>query len=734
MKQLLLLFLTPIVIYAAYVGDQSCKSCHHKEHHEWKGSHHDLAMQPATAKTVLGSFNNTTFNYNAITSTFYKRGKSFMVHTDGADGKLNDFEITYTFGVYPLQQYMIPFEGGRLQVLDIAWDSRSKSEGGQRWFHLHPDDNVSAGDVLHWTGMNLNWNYMCADCHSTNLKKNYDPETKSYTTTYEQINVSCESCHGEGSEHLLWAKNPDAYTGTLKQGLAIDLSHFGKERWTIDPKSGRPELIGEIDRSEVQLCAKCHSRRAQIDDDFAPGKRFEDHYLASVLEERLYFSDGKMKDEVYVYGSFKQSKMYKAGVTCSNCHNSHTLERRAVGDQVCNKCHRRVTYDTPQHHHHKSDSAGCIDCHMPSRTYMGVDERNSHGFRVPRPDLSEKIDTPNACNSCHTDKNSAWSVDAMQKWYGEIPKGYQQFSHALHTLHNVDKEALDALYEALMRDTPSIAKASAVGFLGNYPSRQTYVTTLQMLRHTAPEIRTQAIRAIEGFPAQVRTEALLNMLDDDVKTVRIEAARILSDLPQDNLPSEKKALLKKVLAEYKASLLFNAERPESQIGLAQFYINSGKSKKVEAAFQEAIRLQKWYAPAYINFADFLRQNGDEKRAFTVLQDGLKVNNESADLHYATGLWFVRNKNSEMGLLSLQKAAALDPQNANYAYVYAVALASVDQKRAIAVLEKNVTEHSGHVESLFALAYYYKLAGDQSRAKYYQQEAERIGRFVPNIQR
>ena len=298
------------------------------------------------------------------------------------------------------------FPDGKFQVPDIAWDSRTKKEGGGRWFHIHESEEIKAGDILHWTSPAFNWNYMCADCHSTNLKKNYNNKTKSYHTTYDAVNVSCEACHGPGSEHLAWAKDAKGYRGTLKNGLSINLSKFAKKRWKIDAKSAKPKRLTPIDYSEVELCAKCHSKRSQLDDNFVPGNRFEEHYTPVALSKNLYFPDGKIKDEVYVYGSFIQSKMYKEGVTCSDCHNPHTLNRHAPGDNVCNKCHLQSKYASKAHHNHSKGAAGCIECHMPSRTYMGVDERNDHSFRVPRPDLSVGTDIPNACNNCHKDKNA----------------------------------------------------------------------------------------------------------------------------------------------------------------------------------------------------------------------------------------------------------------------------------------------------------------------------------------
>lgn len=128
-------------------------------------------MQEANEETVVGDFDNTAFTYHEVTSSFYTKDGKFFVNTDNAAGEMQEFEIKYTFGVTPLQEYLIEFPGGRLQVLNVAWDTRSKEQGGQRWFHLYPNEKIDYADPLHWTGVYQNWNNMCAECHSTDLKK-----------------------------------------------------------------------------------------------------------------------------------------------------------------------------------------------------------------------------------------------------------------------------------------------------------------------------------------------------------------------------------------------------------------------------------------------------------------------------------------------------------------------------------------------------------------------------------
>jgi len=737
--KLFLLFIILLVInsvsYAAlhYVGEEFCQSCHLKEHQQWQGSDHDLAMQEANETTILGDFNNVKFTKQGATSRFFMRGGHFMVNTDGPDNQLHDYQISYTFGVYPLQQYMVKFPQGKIQVLDIAWDSRTKEQGGQRWFSLHPNESIKADDVLHWTGPNLNWNYMCADCHSTNLKKNYNAATQTYNTQWDAINVSCEACHGPASTHLDWAKAPEKHTKDKNKGLSIDLSSATQNHWQINAKTRKPELLNDpaASKQKIELCAKCHSRRSQLDDNFVPGDNFRDHYLPALLTDALYYSDGKIKDEVYVYGSFLQSKMYQAGVTCSDCHNPHNLERKATGDKVCAQCHLETDYASSKHHFHQQDSTGasCIACHMPSKTYMGVDERNDHSFRIPRPDLAEQLAMPDACTNCHKNKKSPWAATAIKKWLGKTAQGYQKFGAALQALDQQDEHALNLAYGVLLDETPTIAKATALAYLGEYPSRQTLMTALQMLRSKDADTRRQALLALQSFPLQHTVAQIFPLLSDPVKTVRLEVARILADVPPGSMEKEQANLLAKGIEEYRQNLLFSADRPESQVALAQLYSQQGLMMQAETAFKQALVLQPKYVPVYINYADFLQQKHQASEAFTLLQRGLKATDDAV-IYHALGLWYVRNQEKAKGIEKLQQAAQMDLGNARFQYVYAVALAEKQPKQAITILEASLQRHSGNMETLSALASYYHQLGDEFNANRYQKKAQAVMQYTP----
>jgi tetratricopeptide (TPR) repeat protein len=335
---------------------------------------------------------------------------------------------------------------------------------------------------------------------------------------------------------------------------------------------------------------------------------------------------------------------------------------------------------------------------MPPRTYMGVDSRNDHSFRIPRPDISvEMPEVPNACTLCHQDRNASWAAEAVKKWYGKVPAGKQNFAHALQSLRHNMEGAPKQLYTVLTSDASTLVKATVTGYLGNYPSKQTYTTALQMLRRSDTMTRRKALEALEAFPPKVRIKELFKALEDPAKIVRMEAVRQLAAFSAGQLDEKRKHLLQKALREYEETLLFTAERPESQLSLAMFYLNLGEPEKAEQAYKEALLLQPKFVPAYVNYSDFLLQQGRNKEAFELLQKGLKKVPDMAILHHALGLWYVRQKQKGKALPELKKAFILNSDNARFAYVYAVALSEKDLKAAIDVLERVYPKHTGSIE-------------------------------------
>jgi len=707
-----------------YVGRDVCAGCHPEQLDLWAGSHHDLAMQPATEETVLGDFDNASLEHFGVTTSFYRKNGKFMVRTEGPEGGLQDYEIRYTFGVVPLQQYLVEFPGGRMQALSLAWDTRPQDQGGQRWFHLYPAEQIRHDDELHWTRLNQNWNSMCAECHSTRLEKNYDPVSRTFATTWSEVDVSCEACHGPGSDHVAWAERKPGWEQLeTTRGLAIKLDENKDIVWKINPETGNAvrSKARSSDR-EIEMCARCHSRRSPISAGYVHATPLLDHYLPRLLDEGMYYADGQIEDEVYVYGSFLQSRMYHAGVTCSDCHEPHSLALRVPGNGVCLQCHVAEKYDQPGHHFHKQESAGasCAECHMPPKTYMVVDPRHDHSMRIPRPDLSVEFGTPNACNNCHVDKDPGWAAGQVARWYGNASASFQTYARALHDARHAQPGAGSEL-AALVRDTgiPDIARATAVAGIGTYLSAATIDVLPLALSDDDPAVRAAAVGVLEQTPLNIRVRLAFPMLDDPVRAVRIEAARVLAEVPAGELSTVQRTSLEGALQEYITAQQASAERPEAQTNLGNLYAAQGKEEAAVAAYHTAIELDPAYVPAYVNLADFYRSLGKELEAEKTLRQAAAIIPKSAAAHHALGLSLVRQKRNDAALEELRQAAKLGPESAQYVYVYAVALNSAGrQQQAIMVLQGAHNRFPNNTDILAALVAFYRDSGNMNEAQTY----------------
>jgi len=739
----LALLLSPVAAGAqgaapAFVGRDACVPCHTREAVQYKGSHHDRAMQPANGDTVLGDFNNTSFTYHDVTSTFFKKDGNFYARTDGPDGKLHDYRIAYTFGVDPLQQYLIEFPRGRLQALNVCWDTRPKEQGGQRWFHLYPDENVTHDDILHWTGPYQNWNHMCAECHSTNVNKNYKADGDSFDTKWSEIDVSCEACHGPGSNHVAWALAAKQKPGAAedpKKGLVVEFKDSGA--WVMDPQRGiakrDPPRQSHV---EIEMCARCHARRGEISENYVYGRPLMDTHRPALLESVLYEDDGQIKDEVFEYQSFLQSKMYAAGVTCTNCHNPHRL-KPVAGNGACSRCHLPAKFDTSAHHFHKEGSKGaqCIACHMPTKNYMVVHTRHDHSFRVPRPDLTVKIGTPNACTPCHKDHSPQWAADAALKWWGAKRRSEPHYGETLH-LGNHDLPGAERALIALADDPskPGIVRATAADLLGRYLSPRSGPTVERALHDGNPLLRMAAVAALRHTDPRLRAHWLPPLLNDAVRTVRIDAGRVLATVPPGMLTSEQQTAERRALDQYVQAQLLDADRAEAHLNLGSLHAEMGNVADAEREYRIALRLSPRFPLTYLNLADLYRQQSRDPEGERVLRDGLKVAPDDARLAHALGLLLVREKRSPEALALLQRAAALAPDEPRYAYVYAVGLhSSGQQEQALALLRKTNQAHPGDRDVLEALISFNRDAGNIKAASAYARKLADVAPDDPSVQ-
>ncbi len=658
----------------AYVGTNQCAVCHQSEFHNWERSDHRHAMEHASGETVLGDFSDVTFNYFGTSSRFFKRDGKFFVETDNAKGQLQTFQVSYTFGHYPLQQYLIAFADGRLQALSIAWDSRPVALGGQRWFDLYPDQPVTHDDPLHWTGAFQNWNSRCASCHSTNLVKNYSPQTNTYDTHWQEINVGCEACHGPGSHHVAWAHGKHSLPN---KGLVTDV----RKVW--EPHDGTLPIPRRSDTplpGQLQVCADCHSRRSELQQPDPSHGFFDDFSLSPLLEGR-YFDDGQMREEVYVAGSFLQSRMHANHVTCTNCHEPHSGKLRATGNRLCLQCHQAAKYQTEQHMFHKLDSAGaqCVNCHMPQRTYMGVDIRRDHSFRVPDPVASVKYGVPNTCTQCHRDKSDQWAADFIVRRTGRKQPYYPQTALLSAARRNDAAVAPELLAYAGNPDRPAILRATALLESGRFPSTAQLSALDSAMRSPDPLIRAGAVAALGNVDIRLRLQHLQPLLADPVKSVRMAVAQQLATLPLASAPAAQRDALGKLFDEYRQSLMYNADMPESLSNLALFQAAQSGPAVAEQTLRKALLLAPRYLPAMLNLADVYRAENRDDLGETLLRDAVADYPESADAHHMLGLLYVRTGRKAQSVTLLAQASQLAPDNARYMLVYALSLIDTGQR-------------------------------------------------------
>jgi tetratricopeptide (TPR) repeat protein len=705
----------PLEITATYIGRSSCIDCHREQTEAFTGSHHDLAMDHATEASVLGNFDNATLEHDGMTSRMYRDGKRFMVHTDGEDGTMQDFEVKYVFGFEPLQQYMVEFdrtpdmpahEVARLQVLRISWDTNQK-----RWFYLRPPDvadKLLSDDPLHWTGIAQRWQTMCADCHSTDLKRNFDTSTVKYRTTFSEIDVSCEACHGPASLHV---------------ELANEKSLF----WDRNHGYGLTKLKGTDAEPQLQTCAPCHSRRGVLLEGFQGGDAYCDHFNLELLQDSTYFADGQIKDEVYEYGSFLQSKMYHKGIRCTDCHDPHSLQLKHPGNETCTSCHQHAAgkYDVPSHHHHVPGTAGamCVNCHMPHRTYMDVDQRRDHSLRVPRPDLSVQLGTPNACSGCHVSdqlqtidealrpklkeyanwqeaavtnpqvaeaitKTDRWCDEACAKWYGTERKTPPHFSEAVTAYRRGEQNGIEKMLRMVSGPNelaPVIARASALNELVGTGAGTATAKQLLENPNEHPIVRAAACNLFVTSPTRDVKKSLLPVMDDPSRLVRTEAARVLvASRAYRSLTAAEQTRVDLRLREVQTALMVASDRAGAHMGWAMLCESRELFQEAAESYETAIRVEPNTTGPRSNLAALFdnaaqsgqvapaqamkfRQRAEELRAaeLPLLARDAKLAPTNAAIQHRYGLALYLAGQMEAALERLNAAVELAPEVADF---------------------------------------------------------------------
>jgi tetratricopeptide (TPR) repeat protein len=715
----LIFWVTTPVTHAAnpastFVGSDQCSQCHQVEYSQWQLSDHSRAMQHPDEKAVLGDFNDVSVEFHEVKSNLFRLGDDFMIATTGLNGKPDNFTIDYTFGHYPVQQYLVDIGNGHLQALNIAWDSRPTEQGGQRWYHLQSDEGIDPEHPFFWTRHFQNANSRCIECHSTDFRKNYNPKSKGYATTWSETGVGCEACHGPAAQHVELARTGvlnDKTTGfskPVKSGLT----------WTFRGNDNIASPSGTLNKGYIDTCGGCHSRRGAFS-NLTTQAAYHNQFRLALLDQGLYFGDGQIDDEVFVLGSFMQSKMHQRGVTCANCHDVHSGKTIVKGNALCVQCHQAAVFDSSDHHHHPPASAGsqCVDCHMPERLYMGVDLRRDHSFSIPDPKTASSVGAPNACTNCHQDKNDEWAEELITSWGGNRKADSW-------TLINQGLGRQDALIfkdyaqAPPMIHLPSVRRATLTSKLSGFPSQLAFETASRQLANPDPLIRRAAIGALVAAPLQIRWSLLQAMIEDPIKAVRLEVAPVLADaLPQLSTPDVKR--LQRLLEEYRDYLKYIADTPGGQLSLGNLETRLGSLKLAERAYLEALEIEPHFVPALINLADLYRSNGNHAKSNNLLLHALEVAPDSALTNHAWGLFLVRAGKHSEAMDYLKKTIEQEDATPRHLYVYAVALDSQgDTRSAIELIDSNRERWPNNIDLSFLQVSYMDKTGNNEGIQRY----------------
>jgi predicted CXXCH cytochrome family protein len=649
-----------------------CANCHQTEVSQWASSHHALAMLPANSESIAGNFDQGHFTDSELAVHFRQQGGAYLIQVKKA-GEAVEWEVKYSFGAYPLQQYLIDVGDGRLQAFNIAWDTREKSAGGQRWFRLDEPGENHPGDAMHWTGIYQNWNNQCADCHTTGLRRNYDAATDIYRTTWAQMAVGCSACHAAATEHAAARQNG------VPSAAGVGLAALGE--WVVNEAQRPPRHQGAPSSvAQVPTCGRCHALRTSMKDGGVG--EVHNEFSLSRLEQPLYFSDGRVREEVFVLGSFEQSKMYEAGVVCSDCHNPHSGSLKAEGNAVCTQCHNAREFNTSEHHHHLEGSEGaeCVNCHMPQSTFMKIDDRREHSFMIPRPDVSKVSGSPDVCLSCHLDKDASWSIDTVEDWFPDI---YQNA-----TWHHVQHGDLTEVISYLVNgERPAIRRATLLEQRGKLLVGQHQAVIEKLIESDDAILRESAFRMLRYGPAEAVSKLLEAGLRDEALVVRIAAfeSLMLQGVIVDSGSWEL------VRDEYEHFLEMQSDLPPGAVLKARYLLSQNKVYRAEQQLKIALKKDSGYVPAAILLTDILRSGGRYHEAMDLTNQTLLASSDSAPLTHLRGLINLKLKDYPAALLDLEKAAKSAPGEWLFGYRYAMALYQLKQREKAREMARNLAE-------------------------------------------
>ena len=422
--------------------------------------------------------------------------------------------------------------------------------------------------------------------------------------------------------------------------------------------------------------------------------------------------------------------MYHNDVTCINCHDAHSLKLKFEDNKLCLQCHVPETYNSPSHHFHSNNSEGakCINCHMTGKYYMGNDFRRDHSFRIPRPDLSIKYGTPNACIQCHADKDNKWAWDNFKKQYGE--PDYKHFSELLAPGLVGAEHGFNSLLE-LARDTiyPDIARASAVNGMNNYLDTDAINNMISFLNDDSALVRAATLDGLGNIDSNDYVNYLLPMLKDEKRSVRVKAFFAVSHLEDIQIPNEYKEVYKKVKKEFETKLNVTSDFVGGRVKKADYYLKQGDLQAAIKGYESALELDNINNIVRTNLANLYYRDQNYPKVEEAYKKIIELEPEYAQTYYSYSLLLAELNRLDEAIEQMHLAIKYMPENIRFYYNLSLLYDKVNNlKQAESIAAKGLKLDVNNESLLYVLAYVYNKGGQRDKAK---NIASRLVQLYPN---
>lgn len=630
-------------------------------------------------------------------------GKEAWVHENGPDGEKR-YRLLHALGGKNIYYFLTPMERGKLQVLPIAYNVRTKM-----WF----DTTTSmvrhfvegTDEAIHWTERPLTFNVSCYGCHVSQIASNYNFETDTYETTWNEPGINCETCHEPGAEHIrICTQNqPDKLPDDLKMKVINRANGYTAHQVNSQ-------------------CAPCHAKMYPISDSFRPGDEYFNHFGLVTYEHQDFYPDGRDLGENYTFTSWRMSPCLKSGeLDCIHCHTSsgrYRFNDPENANGACLPCHKERVENVTEHTHHKADSEGnrCIACHMPM-TEFALMRRSDHSMRPPMPAATIAFKSPNACNICHDDKDAQWADKYVREWR---ERDYQapvlHIGSLIAAGRKRDWSRLDEMLAYIVsKDRKEIFATSMIRLLETCDSNRKWSALVKALDDPSPLVRAAAATALEPNPIPEVRDALLRATKDEYRLVRVRAAASLASYPREALKPPDREALKKASDEYVESLSCRPDEWSMHYNLANFYADRGRPMQALEEFVVSARLDPTRVPPLVNASMVHARLGQNEQAEAYLRKALGIDPKSAEANFNLGLLMAEKGNTEEAEQYLRKAIKVDPRMAQAAYNLAVLVADRDLDEAVAWCRKATAARPNDARYAYTLAFYLQKSGKTDEA-------------------